>query len=394
LKQLTRSIELAAAADLRLAVWGRHGVGKTGVVEQLDKATYYVKTIILSQSDPLVLGGFPGREQIGVTVDGVQEFITTFAKPQWIIDIEVAAENGLQPVVFLDEFNRADVYAHNAAMRLVNEKEICGHKLPASTCFIAAMNPETDGDGAVQPLTDPMVDRWCHIAVHSDPEFWLDWAKSEKDNKPNVNSVITGFISSNHSRLNAFSMDELFGQQVASRIKPTERSNHAVSRLLDVVAAENNVDPSALEAKVIQSDTAIYNMIAGLCGKEYAIELLTYLADNYCHPFTVEEMLSGDEKVLERAQDLKNKSQTQVLITSLETAFTEVANLFDNDKDKALKGKKLHGFFDFLTVCPVDSQQAFWEANNMSDKPNETVFWKSILLNPKTPKKVRDSLRA
>ena len=394
MKNLEKTVELAAKADLRVAIWGRHGVGKTAIIEQLnDKRSesgdllYYVKTIILSQSDPLVLGGFPGREKIGVSVDGVETYMTTFAKPQWIMDCESAEKRGLQVIVFLDEFNRADVYAHNTAMRLVNEKEICGHKLPASTCFIAAMNPETAGDAAVNELTDPMVDRWCHVAVNTDAKFWLNWATAKDSNgNLNVDSTVSDFIANAHERLNGFSMETMFENQVQKRILPTERSVHAVSRLLTVLANENG---GKIDAKTVSGNRAAYSMIIGLCGRTWATEYVTFLEKSFNHPFTIDEMMGGKKTVLNRAAKLKDAGQTQVLIVSLDRACEEIPALFDNNAKKI--GKKLAGFWKFVNECPVDSQQAFWSAE--AGGATSKKFWLQALTGD-VPQFVKDALKA
>jgi len=279
MKLLPEYVKLAFDADIRLAVWGRHGVGKTAVIEALREEGYYVKTIILSQSDPLVLGGYPGRVVVGHDADTDSPiYATTFARPQWIRDLDVAEENGKRIIVFLDEFNRADVYAHNAAMRLVNEKEISGHKVPKGTCFIAAMNPETEGDAAVNPLTDPMMDRWCHVPVHSDAKNWLALAKKENNSgEKNINPLISDFISTDDSRLSGFDMKDMFEDQVLKRVLPTERSNHAVSRIIDTLAQRHDGE---FNVKLIAGNTleanAAHHMIVGLCGREYHTELITF----------------------------------------------------------------------------------------------------------------------
>jgi len=393
MKNLKRSVELAAKSRVALAVWGRHGVGKTAVIEGLRDDGFYVKTIILSQSDPLTLGGYPGREKLSAkdTETGQAEFVTTFAVPTWILDLRAAADRGEQPILFLDEFNRADKYAHAAAMRLVNEREICGHKLPSNTCFVAAMNPDVDTDD-VLPLTDPMIDRFAHIAVHSSPKMWLEWADTKLDPSDksataprNVNRLVTGFIKGNHNRLNGFSMNTYFERDVLNRIKPTERSNDAISRLITALADENggNFDKSQV---VGNGSAAAYNIITGLGGREYASEFVTFLADDYNKPFTTKEILSGKDAVVERVIEIKEGGECQVLIESLFTARPEIA---EKIKDPAKVGKKLDGFWLFLQACPADVQQAFWD-----EKTDAVVtkFWLKVLAEDSTPQIILDCL--
>lgn len=389
MRHLVETINLAYKASVNLAVWGRHGIGKTGAIEGLIEFGYYIKTIILSQSDPLTLGGYPGREQIRLAIvdkhakephyvqvvdpnapaDKI-EFITTFARPSWIGDCYAAAAEGKKVIVFLDEFNRADRYAHAAAMRLVNEGEICGHKVPKGTLFVMAMNPETETDADINPLSDPLLDRMCHIPVHSDPQNWLKWAE-----KANVNPLVRGFIKTNEERLNGFGdMEKLFDDQVLKRRKPTERSNHAVARILDQIMDEKGgINQAALKSH------AVYHMIRGLCGVEYAHELVAYAENSYFQPFTADEMLKPTKDVFEKLTMLVEQGQTQVIAVSLDTARTEFYT-------KKLKAEKLSGFWKFLSKCPVDLQNAFWFSGTNQSK--ERAYWSLILAQENLPEEV------
>ena len=227
MKNFESIIRKAYESKVNVMGWGTHGIGKTAIIEGLEEDGFYVKTIILSQSDPLVLGGYPGREELRYLNDAsdaevndrVVEYMTTFAKPQWIIDCDDAHARGLKVLVFLDEFNRADRFALAAAMRLVNEGEISGHKVPADTVFVSACNPETENDSDLIPLNDPTKDRWCHVPIHSDAKTWLKWAKGA-----GVNGFVTGFVATNEDRLNAYDLGDMFDNQVMKRIKPTTRS--------------------------------------------------------------------------------------------------------------------------------------------------------------------------
>jgi hypothetical protein len=369
MKNLVNIVQIAVASQQNVAFWGRHGIGKTGAIEQLTSLGFYVKTIILSQSDPLVLGGYPGREAVK-DLKGSPVFMTTFAKPQWLSDMEAAAAGGQQVILFLDEFNRADTYAHNVAMRLVNEKEINGHKLPANCTVLAAMNPEDAGDAAIQELTDPMVNRWCHVPVFSDPTTWLKWADST-----GVNPFVRGFVRANNERLNGWQMEGMFEKQVLSRIKPTERSNHAVSRILNSFTDDKgNIDEKKLNSG------AVFSMIKGLCGSEYAAEFMAFVENNYHQPFTLAEMLKPTKKVMEKADMLRESGHTQVLIASLQIAREQIPA-------GKMKAKDLKGFWEFIVKCPADAQNAFWYTSDTN-----SAFWASILALADIPLEVMAAL--
>lgn len=360
MKYLEKILKIAYEAKINTIVWGTHGIGKTAVIESLEKDGYYVKVIILSQSDPLVLGGYPGREQIA------GEVVTTFAKPQWIIDCEKAAEDGKKVIVFLDEFNRADRYALAAALRLVNEGEISGHKVPEGTLFVGACNPETEEDSDVEILNAPTIDRWAHVPAYVDTKAWLSWADK------NSNPLLTKFIRTNNEFLNGFSIEGLFEEQVANRIKPTPRSNAAVGRILSVIEKSDDF------LKELNS-VPVSRLIRGLCGNEYYSALLTFAADNFYKPFEVEEVLSGDKKVLKRVKELVDAGQVQVLIASLETAYQQIPEKYA-DAD-------LSGLWKFLLAVPSDVCVGFWYI-----KGEQFGFWQDKLVNDDIPTEIYNIL--
>lgn len=370
MEKLAPTIKICYDAKVNVAFWGRHGIGKTAVIEQLVSDGFYVKTIILSQSDPLVLGGMPRSADVDIDerefVDDNQKSI--FATPLWMIDIRRAAKEGKKVIVFLDEFNRADKYAHNAAMRLVNEGEICGHKVPKGTLFVMAMNPETASDADINPLNDPLLNRMAHIPVYSNMGVWMQWAKG--DGK--VNTSVSGFIQAKAERLNGFSMENLFETQILNRILPTERSVHAVARICDAIAENGEVQSHMLKG-------VVYNLISGLCGSTWAKEFVAHVEDSYVKPFTIEEMLAPTKGTVAKLTKLKDQGQTQVIIASLDNARDVFA-------ERALPVKDLKKFWSFLEACPKDIQSAFWSADlSNSQKQNTLKYWNKMLACTELP---------
>jgi hypothetical protein len=369
MENLGATIKIAYEAKVNVAFWGRHGIGKTAVIEQLSSDGFYVKTIILSQSDPLVLGGMPRSSDVSKAeapfVDDGQKSI--FATPLWLIDLRKAAAEGKKPIAFLDEFNRADKYAHNAAMRLVNEGEICGHKVPSGTIFVMAMNPETLTDGDINPLNDPLINRMAHIPVYSNMATWLAWAKGEGK----INPAVIRFVQADSKRLNGFSMEGLFEEQVLNRLKPTERADTAVSRIIDVVTGGE-------EAQSHHVKGIVYSLIRGLCGAEWAKEFCADIENSYVKPFTVEEMLNPTKATVAKLTKLKESGQTQVIAASLEVAREKISVM--GDKGNGLAVKDLKKFFNFLGACPKDIQSSFWSADLGNTNRNKvTTYWNRML---------------
>lgn len=351
-KNLETMLKVAYDAELNLAIWGTHGIGKTAGVRAFAKSIgAYLHTEILSAVDALVLGGQPGIEKLK---DGTQ--LQIHACPKWIYELRQAAADGTPTILFLDEFNRADRFAHNAAMSLVLDHEIHGHKLPDNCFIVCAMNPETDGDMGVNELTDPMIDRFCHVAYHSDAAEWLTWAENN-----DVDSTVLGFIGQNKQQLNGFDLD--FDAAVAARIKPTRRSWTAVSRVIKAIT-ENGEINSTLLNKVGLS------LLKGLIGETVTLQYVEYLKNNENQNFSLDQMLKPNKATLERVAKLVAENRTAVLNASLEIASREIPKL--NLSDTEISNEK--GFFKFLWACPVDIQSSFWT------NESNAQFWRRILI--------------
>ncbi len=274
-------LELADEARINLAIWGTHGIGKTSIIQQYaDKVNAHLETIILSTTDPVVLGGFPGRSH-----DEKDRVVMDVAAPDWVIRLQDAGgeynkETGLskkRTILFLDEFNRADRFCHNAAMTLVLDKRIHNHHLPPDCFIVVAMNPETQGDMGVNPLTDPMIDRFCHIGV-GHTESLLAKGFSEWGKKAGINKHILDYIQMSPKILTNFPLD--FDEAIGNRIGPTPRSWVAVARVMDALTdEEGNIDTGRLTSHGAM-------LIGGLIGKGNVAPFQKYVSQNFDKPFT------------------------------------------------------------------------------------------------------------
>ena len=359
MKNIFRILTLAAAASTNVALWGRHGVGKTQAVQQYAAAMdAYLCTIILSQIDPLVLGGYPGREQLE---DGT--CIETFAKGEWVWNLRNAAKKGKKTILFLDEFNRADRFAHNAAMTLVLDKVINGHHLPKDCFIVVAMNPETAGDMGVNELTDPMISRFAHVPVNHDAGSWLNWAE-----KANVNIQVRTFIAKAKNKLSAFELD--FADAVGNRIAPDPRSWVSVGKITDALTVDGEIDMKRFNHEGMM-------LIAGLVGQAEAAAYLVSVKDNFNRPFTYEEILKANKATLDKVAELIKNNQTQVLVESLEQFHKKGAQ--ENVSVANLK----KGFVKFILACPVDIQAGFW-----SIEGDNGAFWVQAMASSEMPREV------
>lgn len=366
MKKVIEQLEIAHKANVNIAFWGVHGEGKSAVVKQYAKSiNAHAEVLILSQRDPVTLGGYPTKVELesGKT-------IMLFSEPEYVRNLNAAAEEGKPTVLFLDEFNRAGRFEHNAAMTLVLDKEINGHKIPKDTLVVVAMNPPTEDDLGVNELTAPMIDRFAHVVFESNPKEWLDWAD---DN--GVNEFVTGFIRKTKQKLSGFSFD--FKETIGDKINATPRSWDAVGRVLNSITNEDK------ELNFDKFPTAI-SIISGLVGTDNALTFETHVKDNYQRLFTVDEIIKPTKKVLDRVKKLREDERTQVLLASLEVAHKEIPARYKGDAEKAIKDLKT-GFFKFLDLVPVDKVASF-----LSIESDDMQFWSSVISSDETPKSLME----
>jgi MoxR-like ATPase len=108
-------------------VWGTPGTGKSTFIESLQRDGFPVYTMIASLHDPTDFNGLP------VLHNGRMRF----APPEWVYLFE---EHG-QGILFLDELTTAPPTVQAALLRLVLERKVGAHSLPAGVRIVAAANP-------------------------------------------------------------------------------------------------------------------------------------------------------------------------------------------------------------------------------------------------------------
>lgn len=159
-------------------LWGRHGIGKSSVVQQLGRELgYRVLTVILSQKEAVDLAGVLYTfedPKLGMSV-------TASHPPAWFAQ---AVKDG-NLILFLDEFNMARREVMNAAFELILDRRLNNVTLPDSVFIVCAGNPE-DERYDVTPLSESLRDRLMHVQVTPDTDAWLAWAQESQRIHPDV----------------------------------------------------------------------------------------------------------------------------------------------------------------------------------------------------------------
>ena len=196
ISQMKPVFKIAQLANDSIRMIGRHGIGKSQVVEDFAKENdYHIETLFLSQQEVADLIGIP--ENI--------DHVTYWSKPVWLKRMEDANAQNKHCILFLDELARAPLEVRQAALQLVLEGRIHEHKLPTidgiKTLVVAADNPSDLYQ--TEELDKALDDRFGTYNVEVDVQGWLKWA-SENDIAP----VITDFIAEYPDKLHFMPEDE------------------------------------------------------------------------------------------------------------------------------------------------------------------------------------------
>lgn len=140
-------------------LWGKPGVGKSSFINGLASETTEVVVLIASIHDPTDFSGLPF----------LQNGKMQYASPAWLEKFQ-GRENG---VLFLDELTTAPPAVQAALLRVVCERMVGQHPLPASVRVLAAANPTSAMSGGWE-LSPPLLNRFCHLQWELPVANYLD----------------------------------------------------------------------------------------------------------------------------------------------------------------------------------------------------------------------------
>ncbi len=159
-----------------ICIWGKHGIGKTQLVEAIAKEKgCHFAYIAPAQFEEM--GDLVGMPRI---VEGV----TKFLPPEWVPTQEGPG------ILLIDDANRADDRILRGIMQLLQNYELISWKLPANWQIILTANPD-GGDYSVTPMDDAMLTRMMHITMDFDVKEWAKWAEENNVDQRGINYVLT-----------------------------------------------------------------------------------------------------------------------------------------------------------------------------------------------------------
>jgi len=108
----------------------------------------------------------------------------SYCPPEWIADRENAGG-----ILFIDDFNRADVRFQQAIMELIDRQTYFSWSLPKDWHIILSANPE-GGDYFVTDLDPAQKTRFISVNLQFDIEVWARWAEGAGVDNRGINFLL------------------------------------------------------------------------------------------------------------------------------------------------------------------------------------------------------------
>ncbi|NRB46113.1 MAG: AAA family ATPase [Saprospiraceae bacterium] len=159
-----------------ICIWGKHGIGKTEIVQDLAQARAYQLAYIA-----------PAQfEEMGdlLGMPSIHNEETVFKAPAWVPKTEGPG------ILLIDDVNRADDRILRGIMQLLQNHELVSWKLPPKWQIVLTANPD-GGDYSVTPMDDAMLTRMLHITLVFDLLEWAKWAEKTEIDPRGIHFVLT-----------------------------------------------------------------------------------------------------------------------------------------------------------------------------------------------------------
>jgi hypothetical protein len=173
--QTNLALEAQGKRKTPICIWGRHGIGKTEIVESL----------ALRNGHQLVYIAPAQFEEMGdlVGMPAIEAGRTVFRAPSWVPTMTGPG------ILLIDDVNRADERILRGIMQLLQNHELISWKLPPQWQILLTANPD-GGDYSVTPMDDAMLTRMLHITLEFEAKAWVKWAEQNEVDPRGINFVL------------------------------------------------------------------------------------------------------------------------------------------------------------------------------------------------------------
>lgn len=334
--------EKAEAAGRRktpLCIWGKHGIGKTQLVEALAQSKNY-KFSYIAPAQFEEMGDLVGMPRI--TAEGN----TVFSEPDW-----VPKEEG-PGILLIDDVNRADDRILRGIMQLLQNYELISWTLPKGWQIILTANPD-GGDYSVTPMDDAMLTRMMHITMEFDVKEWARWAELNGIDERGINFVLTYPEMVTGERTTPRTLVQFF--EAIAGIKDLDKEIGLVQMLAD----------SCLDSNTVAS-------------------FMSFINNNLSKLITPEEIINAKNfktNVLDPLQSIVTKGTLRVDI--LATLCTRLVNYLTVNNVKPSK-EQLANIKEFIKIEFIPNDIRLSMAQDLVSSSNQAL--KTIMGDPQIGK--------
>jgi hypothetical protein len=322
-----------------ICIWGKHGIGKTELVESLAQE-YNFKFVYLAPAQFEEMGDLVGMPRIS------SEGKTVFSAPEW-----VPTEEG-PGILLIDDVNRADDRILRGIMQLLQNYELVSWKLPKGWHIILTANPD-GGDYSVTPMDDAMITRMMHITMEFDVKEWAKWAEKNGIDQRGINFVLTYPEVITGERTTPRTLVQFF-----ESISKIENLNDNIT--LIQILADSCLDKSTATAFI----SFVNNNLSKLISPEEIIEAKNFNA-----------------QVLQPIKQIVNKEMLRVDVIA--TLCTRLVNYLIINNIKAEK-EQLNNIKEFIKIDFIPNDIRLSMAQDLIGSGNSNL--KSILSDPEISK--------
>jgi len=257
------------AARYPIILRGRHGIGKSEVVYQIEGDLPYTGGVIERRASQMTEGDLMGLPSIDNTRGAT---VTRWNPPDWFKE---ACDRGV--LLFLDEIDRATPEVRQGIFELTDSRKLNGHTLHEDTVIVAAVNGgENSSEYQVGEMDPAELDRYTVFDIEPTVEDWLTWASDKK-----VEPVVWDFINENRNHL-----EHASGNYEPGKVYPSRRSWVRFSETIRIMREE-------------LSESELFSLTQGFLGFEAAIAFRDFYI-NHDRMVTVDDILDkGDIKLTE-----------------------------------------------------------------------------------------------
>ena len=272
--QAMRALRVALAANVPAVLWGPPGSGKTSAAQQLaHKLNFDFEVLIGSVLEPSDLLGVPVPTD-GPTVQYKASPLVPFGFPD---ADSVIADLPRPKIWMLDEVDRAELSVQNAYLRLVNDRELNGFKLPDNVLVLMAGNGSSDV--GTTPLSEAFATRMVHLYIDTNSdkalEGWCQYAGTRPDVRPE---------------------EIYFARQKRNEYtRPNEVEEHAVFNDRSYLDIACPLDRMCAQLNV--SHEVRFALLAGSIGRDKALEMIASF-DLFQKAPRVEEIVADPHNVM------------------------------------------------------------------------------------------------